>query len=85
MKRTIKVAVVLIMVIAMVFALTGCNKDMWDTVYTYDYALVNFPDGTSERIEIKQWRDYDGEQIQITAKDGNIYLVNSVNCIMVQE
>lgn len=86
MKSNIKVVIALIIVVAMGFALTGCgNKDMLDTVYTYNYALVKFPDGTSEKIDIKQWRDYDGEQIQIRGKNGNTYLLNSVNCVLVQE
>lgn len=82
MKKTV---ILIVIILIMSLVLVGCgNKDMFDTVRTYDYALVSFPDGTSEKIEIKQWRDYeDGEQIQIIAKDGNIYLVNSVNCVLV--
>lgn len=86
MKKIIKIAVVMIMVFSTMFALTGCgNKDMLDTVYTYDYAIVSMPDGTIEKIEIKQWCDYEGEQVQIKAKDGTIYLVSSVNCILIRE
>lgn len=82
MKKTV---ILIVIILIMSLVLVGCgNKDMFDTVRTYDYALVSFPDGTSEKIEIKQWRDYeDGEQIQIIAKDGNIYLVNSVNCVLI--
>ena len=84
MKKTIIVAIV---IVVMAFMLVGCgNKDLFDTVYTYDYALVSFPDGTHGKIDIKQWRDYeDGEQIQITAKNGDVYLFNSVNCVLVQD
>ena len=79
--------IVLIMIIAALFAFSGCgNKDLWDTVYTYDYAIVYFPDGTAGRIEIKSWTDYeDGDQIQIIAKDGSVYLVHSSNCVLVKE
>lgn len=70
----------------MLISLTACgNYDMFDTVYTYDYAIVSFPDGTVETIELEQWTDYEGEQIQITAKDGTVYLVNSVNCVLVKK
>jgi hypothetical protein len=65
---------------------TSCgNQDMWDTNFTYDYAIVAFPNGETKTIEIKKWCDYDGEQIQIIAKDGTVYLVNSVNCVLVNE
>ena len=79
--------IAIIAVVCLLFAMVSCgNRDMFDTVYSYDYAIVSLPDGTSKTIEIKQWRDYeDGEQIQITAKDGTIYLVNSVNCVLVRK
>ena len=87
MKKIIKIIVSVCMLFVLLFTLSACgNRDMFDTVYTYDYAIVGFPDGTSKKIEIKQWRDYeDGEQIQIKDKNGNTYLVNSVNCVLVQE
>ena len=61
------------------------NKDLWDTNYTYDTAIISWPDGTVKTVEIKQWRDYDGEQLQIIAKDGTIYLVSSYNCVLIKE
>ena len=79
--------IAIIIVVCILLAMVACgNRDMFDTVYSYDYAIISFPDGTSKTVEIKQWRDYeDGEQIQITAKDGTIYLVNSVNCVLVNK
>ena len=61
------------------------NKDIWDTNSVYDYAIVAFPDGETKTIKIKKWRDYEGEQLQITADDGTIYLVSSINCVLVNE
>lgn len=70
----------------MALCLVSCgNYDTFDTVYTYDYAIVSFPDGEVKKIEIDKWSDYEGEQIQIIAKDGTVYLVNSNNCILVKE
>ena len=76
-----------IMVLALVLILSSCgNKALFDTTYAFDYALVEFPGGKVEKINIKNWTDYeDGEQIQITASDGTTYLVNSVNCVLVAE
>lgn len=84
MKNIKRVSAVILM-IALMFVLTACNKDLFDTNYTYDYAVVSFPDGTVEKIEIEQWTDYEGEQIQIIAKDGTVYLVSSFNCILVND
>lgn len=82
-----KKIIISLLVSLLVVGVSGCgNKDMVDTVYSYDYALVTFPDGGCKKLEIKKWRDYeDGEQIQITATDGTVYLVNSFNCVLVKE
>lgn len=66
--------------------LTGCgNLDMVDTVFTYDTAITRWPDGTTKTIKIKTWRDYqDGEQIQITDRDGNVYLLSSFNTVLIR-
>ena len=62
---------------------TGCgNKQMFDVTYTYKYAYVSWPDGTSEKIAIKSWTDYDGEQLQITTTDNKTYLFSSYNCVL---
>ena len=86
MKRIIGLILAIVLTLSVVLTLASCNKQILDTTYAFDYALVQFPDGTCEKIEIKTWTDYeDGEQIQITSKDGTTYLVNSVNCILVSE
>ena len=83
MKKIIAIFMIILVLVTMV----SCgNKDMFDTVYTYDYAIIEFPDGTSKKVEIKQWTDYeDGDQLQIKATDGTIYLVHSEDCVLVKE
>lgn len=83
MKKIISI----ILIITAVIALCSCgNRDMFDTNFTFDYVLVRMPDNTMKKIEIKQWRTYDdGEQIQIISKDGKVYLINSVNSVLVRE
>ena len=84
MKRKI---ILLCATAALALGISGCgNKDMFDTVHSYDYALVTMPDGGVQKIEIKSWIDYeDSDQLQITATDGTVYLVHSTNCILVKE
>jgi hypothetical protein len=79
-----KILAVLVLVVLMV-ALTGCNRDMIDTVYTYDEAVLSMADGTIVRGKVQSWRDYeDGEQIQVKI-DGVTYLVNSVNITLINK
>jgi hypothetical protein len=84
MKRYIILFVVL--AILMVVLPSCGNVDLWDTNYQFDRAIIGFPDGTTKTITVKQWTDYaDGEQIQIIADDGTIYLVSSYNCILIND
>lgn len=61
---------------------TGCNKTIFDTQYTFNKAIVTI-NGKQIVIDIVEWTDYQGEQIQIKASDGNIYLFSSYNCVLV--
>ena len=82
-----KILAVLVLVVLMV-ALTGCgcsNRDMFDTVFTYEEAILSMADGTIVRGKVENWRDYeDGEQIQVKI-DGVTYLVNSVNITLIHK
>ena len=85
-KKMKKIIAVFLLILALISLISCGNKDMFDTVYTFDYAIVSFPDGSTKTIEIEKWTDYeDGEQLQITAEDGTVYLVSSYNCILVKE
>ena len=84
--KILKISVLVIMIIVMMFILTGCNQTIIDTNYTFDRAIVVLNDGTKMEIQIKEWTDYsDGEQIQIKGKDGKIYLVSSFNTILIKD
>ena len=75
-----------VILLGVVGVLTSCNYDIIDTTYAFDYAYISYGDGTVEKVKIKSWRDYeDGEQIQITSTDGDVYLVSSYNCVLVKE
>ena len=65
--------------------LTGCgNKDMWDTVYTFDYAIIKLPNGEVVEGKVDKWTDYeDGDQLQVTI-DGKLYLTSTLNCTLIQ-
>ena len=70
----------------MILGLTGCGtKDMFDTVYTFDRAIIELPNGEVVEGRIDRWTDYeDGDQIQITI-DGTIYLVHSSKCVLIND
>ena len=85
-KFKIKLVTLVVMILCTLFALTGCsNYDHFDTVRTYDYAIIRFPNDTVKELKLKSWRDYEGEQLQLIDTNGNIYLVSSFNCVLVKE
>ena len=75
---------IFIVIAVTIFSLVGCNKDLIDTNYTYTKAITTIGNEKVE-IEIKQWRDYDGEQIQIVGKDGSVYLLSMNNTALINE
>ena len=80
-----KKAIITALIFCSLLTMSGCNKEIFDTTYSFDYALVSFPDGSSEKIKIRSWTDFeDGDQIQITAEDGTTYLFHSENVVLVK-
>lgn len=71
--------------IILIIGLTGCNAAVFDTNYTYDRAIIHLANDEVIEVEIKTWCDYDGEQLQIEAKDGTIYLTNSFRCDLIND
>ena len=61
--------------------LVGCNRQIVDFTYSYNYAIIKMPDGSIVEGKVQSWADYEGEQLQIVI-DGNTYLANSVNVVM---
>ena len=61
--------------------LSACgNKQLFDTTYTFNRAILSLPDGTVIEGTVDSWSDYaDGDQIQVVI-DGTTYLVHS-SCI----
>lgn len=61
----------------------GCgNYQMFDTTYTYDYAIIRLQNGEVIEGKVEKWTDYEGEQLQVTI-DGVTYLTNSLNCTLI--
>lgn len=85
MKKIYVVLVAIILLIAMAVSLTACgNKQIFDFNQKFEYAYVCWPDGTAEKLKINSWKDYDGEQLQITTDNGT-YLFHSANCVLAHE
>lgn len=83
-KKFIRLLAVTVAGICILLGLTGCNRQVVDFDYSFDKAICKIGDETKE-IKLRTWRDYDGEQLQLTDTDGNKYLVSSFNCTLIKE
>lgn len=65
---------------------TACgNRDVFDTVYSYEYAILTLPNGEIVEGKVTNWTDYeDGDQIQVKI-EGKTYLVHSSNIVLISE
>ena len=82
--RIIVAIVVAIFLIIAGIALTGCNKQMVDTVYQYKTVIMELPNGEVIEGSVQKWNDYEGDQIQVQV-DGKYYLIHSSDCVLISE
>ena len=85
-KRALCMLAATLFVVAMLLMfLTGCNRQVIDTTFSYDNAILALPDGSVVSGKIESWKDYDdGDQIQVRI-DGTTYLVHSANIALIKE
>lgn len=84
MKRVLKIVFAIALVLLFAALLVGCNKQVIDTTFKYDYAVVSLPDGRIVEGQLQAWRDYeDGDQLQVKI-NGATYLVHSMNVALVK-
>lgn len=71
--------------ITTMLVLSGCgNKTLIDTKFVYNKAIIDLGDKIIT-VNVKSWRDYEGEQIQVIAEDGTIYLTSSFRCVLIKD
>ena len=87
MKKIISIILAALVIVAC-FGFVGCsayNKQIIDLNYSYDRAIIQLANGEVVECKIKKWSDYEGEQLQITAEDGTVYLTSSLRCDLIKD
>ena len=80
-----KLIALLLAVIAVLsgLVLSGCNKQLVDLTYSYEYAIIGLPNGEVVEGKVSSWTDFDdGDQIQVKI-NGKTYLVHSSNVVLI--
>lgn len=62
-------AAILLVVAMMLMFLTGCNRQVIDTTFSYDNAILALPDGSVISGKIESWKDYMEIQRQLAEYD----------------
>jgi hypothetical protein len=84
-EKKMKKLTVLVSMLILVLALTGCNKQMVDLTYSYERAILSLPNGEVIEGKVSSWTDFeDGDQIQVRI-DGKTYLVHSSNIVLISD
>ena len=84
MKKLIALLLVVILALT-VMLLAGCNKQLVDLTYSYEYAIIGLPNGETVEGKVSSWTDFeDGDQIQVRI-DGKTYLVHSSNIVLISD
>ena len=83
MKKWMALLLVLVTVLVTVLVISGCNKQMVDLTYSYEYAIIGLPNGETVEGKVSSWTDFeDGDQLQVKI-DGKTYLVHSSNVVLI--
>ena len=84
MKKAIVILLALVLVLGGM-VLAGCNKQMVDLTYSYEYAIIGLPNGEVVEGRVSSWTDFeDGDQIQVKI-EGKTYLVHSSNIVLISD
>lgn len=80
-----KIALIIFLAIILV-SCTGCyNKQLFDTTYHYDRAIVYLPNGEIVEGRVSSWVDFDdGDSIQVKI-DGKMYLTHISNVCLIDD
>lgn len=73
--------ILLILIVVCMFFITGCNREIFDTSYSFDKIVCNY-DGIKIELNVDKWNDYEGEQLQIKS-EGKTYLLSANKCYMI--
>ncbi len=82
MKRILCLLLVVLMLTAM---LCGCNAQIIDLTYSYEYGYVKLPNGEVIEGAVSSWKDYDNGDVVQVVIGGKTYLTHYENVVLVSD
>lgn len=72
----------LLLIFLPVLSFVGCNRQLIDTTFKYDYVMFSMPDGEIIEGQVESWKDFtDGDQLQVKVNN-DVYLVHSSDIVL---
>lgn len=66
--------------------LTGCiNRQLIDTTYTFDKAIIAMPNGIIVEGEVQSWKDWKNSDTVQVKIDGVTYWTHSSNVVLITD
>lgn len=74
---------VIVLVLIYAFILSGCNQQIIDTTFSFNYGTIYSPSGeVVAQGKVQSWKDFeDGDQLQVKI-DSVTYLTHSSNVVL---
>lgn len=80
-----KKKLILIVAVLSSLLLSGCgNKQIIDTTWKFNKAIIIIGEEKIE-VNVESWKDYDDTTVQIKDKNGNKYLTDIKNVLLISE
>lgn len=83
-KSIVKAIIIIFLLLAFLLLgvfLSGCNRQVVDLKYNFNYAIVNTFNGTIEG-KVSSWLDFENSDMLQVTIDGVTYLTHSNNVIL---
>lgn len=80
-----KKLILIVAVLSSLLLLSGCgNKQIIDTTWKFNKAIIIIGEEKIE-VNVESWKDYDDTTVQIKDKNGNKYLTDIKNVLLISE
>ena len=76
---------VLMIVMTLLVVMSGCNRQLIDTTWSFEKAIIFLPDGGKIEGKVTSWGDYDNSDMIQVSVDGKMYLTHSSNVVLISE
>lgn len=80
-----KIICLLLVVLIAVGLFCGCNMQVIDITYSYEYAYVALPNGEWVEGKLTGWKDYENSDVVQIVINGKTYLTHYENVVLVSD